>query len=491
MTQKRILSILIFVFLLTGGASAIPQPSTAHIKVLTMNEGLPDNSVNDLAEDKYGFIWIATWNGLARYDGKYVTTYRHHENMEGSLSNNMVRSIKPDDSGLWVGSDAGLDFFRYLDCSFHPAYYVTDGDDSENLLNKRVSRILKHGEDIFVINGNGELLRLDYTDSENGDFRPVFRTLPKPANRNYADVSGFCDDRLLVLSNDGIIILSGDGEQELYHNTLSYNYDPNLNMFFDERQMTVTIGGGIGSETQEFFIDRNGKISVSQHSEPYSNLMSMTQDGSNMYYGTDGNGLFINDGEKMIQFLPDNSSLPCDAIYKVFTDSNHNVWIGSYRHGVFMLSHNLNSYSIMDKHSGMLCYDIVTAVIPDGDTMYLGLDGGGLEILDTKTGKYRQFNKKNSQLPADNVVSIVKEGNTLWAAVYGTGLVECDPSTGRFQTYKADKQFEPGNKLWVIADGGDNNLWVGGNSLSVFNKHTHEFTVIEGTEKSAVLMYSI
>ena len=458
MTQKRILSILIFVFLLTGGASAIPQPSTAHIKVLTINDGLPDNSVNDLAEDKYGFIWIATWNGLARYDGKYVTTYRHHENMEGSLSNNMVRSIKPDDSGLWVGSDAGLDFFRYLDCSFHPAYYVTDGDDSENLLNKRVSRILKHGEDIFVINGNGELLRLDYTDSENGDFRPVFRTLPKPANRNYADVSGFCDDRLLVLSNDGIIILSGNGEQELYHNALTYNYDPNLNLFFDSRQMTVTIGGGIGSETQEFFIDRNGKMSVSQHSEPYSNLMSMTQDGNNIYYGTDGNGLFINDGEKIIQFLPDNSSLPCDAIYKVFTDSNHNVWIGSYRHGVFMLSHNLNSYSIMDKHSGMLCYDIVTAVIPDGDTMYLGLDGGGLEILDTKTGKYRQFNKKNSQLPADNVVSIVKEGNTLWAAVYGTGLVECDPSTGRFQTYKADKQFEPGNKLWVIADGGDNNL---------------------------------
>lgn len=491
MTQKRILSILIFVFLLTGGASAIPQPSTAHIKVLTMNEGLPDNSVNDLAEDKYGFIWIATWNGLARYDGKYVTTYRHHENMEGSLSNNMVRSIKPDDSGLWVGSDAGLDFFRYLDCSFHPAYYVTDGNDSENLLNKRVSRILKHGEDIFVINGNGELLRLDYTDSENGDFRPVFRTLPKPANRNYADVSGFCDDRLLVLSNDGIIILSGNGEQELYHNALTYNYDPNLNLFFDSRQMTVTIGGGIGSETQEFFIDRNGKMSVSQHSEPYSNLMSMTQDGNNIYYGTDGNGLFINDGEKIIQFLPDNSSLPCDAIYKVFTDSNHNVWIGSYRHGVFMLSHNLNSYSIMDKHSGMLCYDIVTAVIPDGDTMYLGLDGGGLEILDTKTGKYRQFNKKNSQLPADNVVSIVKEGNTLWAAVYGTGLVECDPSTGRFQTYKADKQFEPGNKLWVIADGGDNNLWVGGNSLSVFNKHTHEFTVIEGTEKSDVLSMAI
>lgn len=56
---------------------ALPDPSTTHIKVISVNEGLPDNSVNDLVEDSYGFIWIATWNGVARFDGKSVITYRH------------------------------------------------------------------------------------------------------------------------------------------------------------------------------------------------------------------------------------------------------------------------------------------------------------------------------------------------------------------------------------------------------------------------------
>lgn len=77
MAYKRFLSLAACLFMLAFPAFSIPEPSTAHIKVITVNEGLPDNSVNDLVEDDYGFIWIGTWNGLARFDGKYVTTYRH------------------------------------------------------------------------------------------------------------------------------------------------------------------------------------------------------------------------------------------------------------------------------------------------------------------------------------------------------------------------------------------------------------------------------
>ena len=488
MTRKRISSFIAIFFLAIACARAIPDPSTAHIKVLSVTDGLPDNSVNDLAEDDYGFVWIATWNGLARFDGKYVTAYRHPRENDSNPLSDMVRCVRPGKGGLWVGSDTGLDFFRHQDGSFYPAYYYgANGTDDEVLLDMRVSHILCHAEDVFALTVNGDLMRLDGARSAPDGTRAVFRLLPKPSTRRYADLTGFTAGRLLALSNDGVTLLAANGESELYHNPLNLNYDPNLNIFFDRQAMTVTVGAGVGSATQEFNIDGNGRLTSGEPAPEYSNLMSVAADGNTRYYGTDGNGMFVREGDRMTRFTPDNSSLPCDAIYKVYVDSNHNLWIGSYRHGVFMLSHNLNAYSVMDKHSGRLSYDIVTAVIPDGDRLWLGLDGGGIEVLDMVSGTHSHYNSGNSQLPADNVVSLVKDGQKLWAAVYGTGLVECEPAAGVFHTFKAPRDIEPGNKLWAIMDDGEGNLWVGGNSLSVFDTRTHEFKVIPGTQQSDVL----
>lgn len=488
---KRIISLAILVGLAVGSAMAFPDPSTVHIKVISSADGLPDNSVNDLAEDDYGFIWIATWNGLARFDGKTVTVFRHTAEENPNYLSNMIRCIRPDRGGLWVGSDTGLDFFRYSDSRFYPSYCMTEDSTDVALLSTRVSRVMKSGDDVFALSVGGDIMRLDKTKSAADGTRAVFRKLPKPSNRRYADLCVFTDGRLLALSNDGVTILSPDGDNELLHNSIAFSYDPNLNMFFDRQGMTVTVGGGVGSETREFSIDVSGVLRPTGSEPPFSNLMSMASDGGSLFYGTDGHGMFMRDGESLVSFTPDNSPLPCDAIYKVLVDSNHNLWIGSYRHGVFMLSHNLNAYSVMDKHSGKLCYDIVAAVIPDGDRLYLGLDGGGIEVLDTSTGRYRQYNKKNSDMPADNVVSIVKDGPVLWAAVYGTGLVECDPEANQFRTYRGDPASEPGNKLWIVRDGGDGCLWVGGNSLSVFDKQTRTFTTVPGTENSDVLSMAI
>jgi putative response regulator receiver domain protein len=491
MAKKRIAYLIAAICLAVFRAYPITDPSTAHVKVISVNDGLPDNSINDLVEDEYGFIWIATWNGLARFDGKYIVSYRHEGGETPNYLSDMVRCIKPDKEGLWLGSDIGLDFFRYSDNKYYPSYVTGGKSGEETVLKTRVSRIMRLPDNVFALTVEGDILKLDRSRSASDGSRPVFRILPRPRSRRYADLSEFTGGKLMALSTDGITLLSPDGENELVHNSFRLGYDANLNMFFDKRGMMVIVGGGVGNETREFKIDRYGNLTSCVGSPYYSNLMSVASDGDILYYGTDGNGMVVRQNDTLVRFTPDNSPLPCDAIYKVFVDSNHNLWVGSYRHGVFMLSHNLNAYSVMDKHSGKLCYDIVTAVIPDGDRLYLGLDGGGIEVLDTKTGSYRQYNKSNSLMPADNVVSIAKDGETIWAAVYGTGLVECNTAAGQFRVFKASGMIEPGNKLWVMKDDGEGNLWIGGSSLSVFNKRSHEFNVIDGTQGSDVLSMAI
>ncbi|WP_236611625.1 ligand-binding sensor domain-containing protein, partial [Xanthomonas vasicola] len=79
-------------------------PTTPVPVQLTVADGLPSNTVNDFAEDKNGYLWLATADGLARFDGRSYRIWR----MEDGLTDNFVWALKVDaDDGLWVGFDNG------------------------------------------------------------------------------------------------------------------------------------------------------------------------------------------------------------------------------------------------------------------------------------------------------------------------------------------------------------------------------------------------
>ena len=78
---------------------------------LTSEQGLTSERVQAIAQDQQGFIWIGTWNGLFRYDGRTVRAYLHNPDDPNSLGGNIVNSLHVDRGGnLWIGlTDAGID----------------------------------------------------------------------------------------------------------------------------------------------------------------------------------------------------------------------------------------------------------------------------------------------------------------------------------------------------------------------------------------------
>lgn len=71
----------------------------------TAKDGLSSNQVFDITQDKHGFMWFATTDGLNRYDGVGVKVYRYNPNDPHSLSQSIVRSLGVDQSGnVWVGT---------------------------------------------------------------------------------------------------------------------------------------------------------------------------------------------------------------------------------------------------------------------------------------------------------------------------------------------------------------------------------------------------
>ncbi|MBL0018752.1 MAG: hypothetical protein IPP17_20570 [Bacteroidetes bacterium] len=98
------------------GTRAYSQTSRLRFEHVDFEEELPQNSVYAIAQDKTGFMWFGTADGLCRYDGRELKIYRHDPADDNSLPGNFVRSIFPDSKGrLWVGTESGL-------CCYFPEF---------------------------------------------------------------------------------------------------------------------------------------------------------------------------------------------------------------------------------------------------------------------------------------------------------------------------------------------------------------------------------
>lgn len=88
------------------------QRGSSVSRIYTMNEGVPETAVNWILQDSRGFIWVATYDGLSKFDGYKFATYKRNPTSANSLGHNIVTRLCEDDYGrLWVGHHAGLDLF--------------------------------------------------------------------------------------------------------------------------------------------------------------------------------------------------------------------------------------------------------------------------------------------------------------------------------------------------------------------------------------------
>ena len=80
-----------------------------HFRNITVEDGLLANGVRNIVQDRFGFIWFGTDNGLCRYDGTSIYPFRIMENG----ANQFISALMADEDGLYVGTDKGVFFFQF------------------------------------------------------------------------------------------------------------------------------------------------------------------------------------------------------------------------------------------------------------------------------------------------------------------------------------------------------------------------------------------
>ena len=131
----------IFFFALVLSWQASSQQVFEHINSA---QGLTSGKVADIIQDKEGFYWIATSEGLNRFDGSTFKVYRHDKNDSASLSHNNCTSLMEDNNGdIWIGTAQGINRFIKKQGVFK-RFYFHDKEKLRPLSDRLAPKVQRH-----------------------------------------------------------------------------------------------------------------------------------------------------------------------------------------------------------------------------------------------------------------------------------------------------------------------------------------------------------
>ena len=478
--MKKIFSILLFVI----GMIVSPTIMAREFKILDTSDGLPDNTVKCIVQDSQGFMWLGTFNGLCRFDGANFITYKSKPFGEHFLAGNLVECLLSVNDGLWIGTDAGLNYYSIAEDQFYPSFYVSASGE-ERLINAFIKNIIVCNGKIWVLTVDNELLM----QQEN----QKFIVYDCGMQLTWLAVANYIEGSFLAYTNQGLYRI--DAEGGIATNLYSYSAEiGTLNygvLYYSENQKTIYLGAGIGHVGKAFKVISDTVVQE-QTSFSLSSIKVIRDYGGGTLFGTDGNGLIEFHNGVFTTYTFQNSNISSDAIHSLFTDEEGCLWIGTYRGGLNFYSPNYDWFHSLVYGNGQLSHNVVTAVYPEPDKICIGLDGGGLNIYERATGRITVYSQQNSGISGNNVLAICGDEDYLWLAIYEKGLCRFSRKTQKFKTYDLSSlnTHANSNQIWDIQQDEDGNIWIlGAADVYIFNPKDETFSTIKDVHGASSLVF--
>ena len=438
-------------------------------------DGLPGSTVKCVAQDGQGYIWIGTFDGLARYDGFKFNVFRHEEGDSATLLNSHVEALCSCGDKVFVGTTNGLDCISLSTRKVYHCEYV-DEQGRKHPVNGYMSDILLHDNKVYAANTYGEVWQwqADLHDADCMLFKPLELPLSSPVIKMCPYGSR---GQMFVLTTESLALVDLSDKRVLAEtpvdNIMQADNFGYYTLYYSSRMDAVIIGAGIGSSTYAYRFS-DGEFRVLDIDLPNDVKDVIDYDGAT-YFATDGGGLVRRESEtSSIVFTPSNSTLSGFAVHSLFTDSDNNLWIGTYRNGLNLLSPYLDKVATYSMKNGMLRHNVVSAVYVHDNKIFAGLDGGGFAIIDTKTNTSRSINSSNSGLPGDNVVGMAGVGKNIWLGIYRHGLYRYDIESDdlHYIDLEALGAHQRKDVLWRLWNDGKGHIIAKGERVNVFDAKT-------------------
>lgn len=464
--KKPVILILLIIVSLTVNAQ---------FKRIGLKEGLSNNSVTTIFQDRYGFMWVGTFDGLNQYDGYQFRTFKNSLDDSLSLPNNRVSAIEEDGAAnLWVGTKMGVYRLDKSKWSFFPLFYREENKpiNPDRKVTTPINALLKmeNGNLLICTAGQGLLLH----DPNTNRAKQIPLKCDKQLTYQFHAQAAVMSSKQTVwvfVQNVGLMYYDATkGFLELVDHKVWQ-----ANCLVSDKQGSIWIGNNKGlhrlrkSQNNRFIYQHYAAIG----SQPVMSL-SLDKQGQ-IWVGSDGGGVFqINPQTEEHQgfFAGDAAdNLSSAAVYAIYIDNADRKWIGTLRGGLNILDKTANRFKLVQRngnHPNALSSNfIISFCEQDRDHVWIGTDGSGISLWNRSTNTFKNFkhDPHNSNSISNNyVVNIIKDDEeNLWIATYGGGINKFNLRTRQFKRYRCVNtvyRYEEAN-VWALYKDSKGGIWAG------------------------------
>ena len=480
MLKKYCLFLILIIIPLLAGA----QIRFEHI---TSQEGLSQSTVLKIYQDRKQFLWIATTDGLNRYDGKNFTVFRHDFQDSLSLSNNDVNGLFEDSKGhFWVGTRAGgINLYNPRNEKFSHYTKADDGSDISQFSIRNFTErndtlwVTAFQEGILTKNPNNFILSIDlkslaihlYNLSVAGEFGGITAVLK--------DKTG------------GIWFGTGAGFLLKWNSGKSFTILRLANPDTNQLQITCLLEDSrqhfwIGTKGQGLllFDKKAGTFTKAVYQplafEGINIITSIFEDQTHtLWIGTDNGILMAKNGNvaapvHLVANVNKEGSLSSHAVTHIFGDKDNNLWVGLWEAGLnvyYARANKFSNYIFKPGSENSILTNKITGITKDEAGNLLIGTGLGLTSWNRDTDQYKHLRHLASDpasLPGNDINYLFRDAcNNIYISVWNKGLLFKSPKQDKFYQFYEKEGFK--NKISSMTQGSNGRIWIGTYEGSVFS----------------------
>lgn len=492
MRQSTKLILCCVAFLLTS-----PAMSGKQYKFFDVNDGLSSSNITSITQDREGFLWIATEDGLNRFDGTNFKTYHTIYDDSLSLINNHVTTIKEDRQGrFWIATLKGLCLYDRVMDRFTPFDVPTHEERKENT--QFYNLIEDRNGYIWVcVSGNG-VVRIDADKNEFLSFNTVN--------------SGICSDHINVIYEDRFGNLwfgSGQNGLSIYNpangNFRTHRHIPGDKTSLSSNEISSLCEDAKGNVWIGTWVEGINSYSFTKQSfelveHAASTITSLKKDSKeNIWIGMMEKGIDVySTAEKKMLDL-NIQSLSVDISSKVeviFEDRQGNMWIGFYQKGLFMIpneeafftNYGFNPFS---KKPTIGDGAVQPVLMDSANELWVGVDGKGIYRLDENKNIVAHYPiaSRNSPLSNHVVLCMCEDSHqNIWLGTFFDGVIRYNRKSGQFDkrlTKKGEKGLLSSQVNYAL-EGKDRKLYIAtnGGGITIYDPAAESFEYLVRDENN-------
>lgn len=424
MLKSTILVFIIYVLLAFNKGQAQP----AYFKNYQTTDGLSNNTITSITQDRQGFLWIGSRNGLNRFDGNRFKIFRHQATDSLSLGSSSILSLLTDSEGkIWVGTTRGLYTYNPIKENFNLIKQIPQGE---------IRFIKAYAGYIWVVYKN---TLYQYSVQRN-------------------QFTAFNDDKNITAINSsphgGLWILNNNQVLKKYNQRLNRFTEVNLQKINIKIPTSIRAIHGIndslvliGTNRTAYLIDINKgtlkDLFTKEQHQASIQINSISQhSASNFWFGTE-TGIYTYDLQthKSQHIKKDDRnpfSISDNVVYDFYTDKEGNTWIATFFGGLTQYSNHFDNFKKYFSGFGSpsLSGNIVHEIQKDKEgKLWVGTEDNGLNRINLQSGAIEHFtaNGKPGSITYNNIHGLTTVNDELWIGTTTNGLSILDLKTGKLK----------------------------------------------------------